>query len=289
MNFKGFPSVENKGLFMAARQEIKKGDFVLLGVPLDDTGSFRTGSRFAPEQLRAVSRALEEYSMLRGKDLRDISFFDGGDLLLAPGNLLGSVETISQAVASLLKAGQRPFLLGGEHTVTVPAVKECQKYHGEVSVLFFDAHADLRSSYGGVEFSHACTAYQLRQMQRVFLYQFGVRSADEEELSFAREGCFFPYNIKESLKSILPTLKDSYIYITLDMDVIDPAFAPGVSSPEPGGISAAEILEIFSLLEPYQKQVVGFDLVEICPFYDFSQITTLLGAKIVREALLTFL
>lgn len=289
MNFFGFPAVEKKGLFMAARQQITEEGGVLLGAPLDDTGSFRSGSRFAPEQIRVVSRALEEYSLSSGKDLRNIPFYDIGDLLLTPGNTIGAVEVVSKAVASLLKAGQKPFLMGGEHTVTVPAVRECQKHFGSLVVLYFDAHADLRSSYGEMEFSHACTAFQLQQMQGVTLYQFGIRSADGEELSNAREGCFFPYKVIEPLESILSTLADSYIYITLDMDVVDPAYAPGVSVPEPGGVSAVEILEVISLLERYKKQIVGIDLVEICPAYDSSQITALLGAKIIREALLSFL
>lgn len=289
MNLWGFPAVEKKGIFIAARQEITEEGGVLLGAPLDDTGSFRTGSRFAPEQIRSVSRALEEYSMRLGKDLRNIPFFDVGDLLLTPGNTRGAVEVVSQAVASLLKAGQKPFIMGGEHTVTVPAVRECQNHYGPLAVLYFDAHADLRPSYGEMELSHACTAYQLKQMQGVSLYQFGIRSADGDELSSADEGCFFPYKVIEPLESILSTLADSYLYITLDMDVVDPAYAPGVSVPEPGGVSAGEILEVISLLERYKKQIVGIDLVEICPAYDSSQITAMLGAKIIREALLSFL
>lgn len=280
---------ENTGIFLAAGNNADEAAGVLLGCPLDDTGSFRTGSRFAPASVRMVSPALEEYSLYSKKDLRDLSFFDAGDLKLAPGDTGASLGVISGAVSYLLEKGKKPFLIGGEHTVTFGAVQGCLKKYPELTVLCIDAHADMRSSYGGAPYSHASVAYYLRQLTGVHLYQFGVRSADKEEIKDLPEGHTFFFSLKKPLTELLPSLRDKLLYISLDIDIVDPAFAPGVTAPEPGGISSGELLEIFPLLEGLKENIVAFDLVEICPPYDPSQITALLGAKILREALLTFL
>jgi len=284
-----FPPTENPGVFLAAGSELTKARGVILGAPLDDTSSFRPGSRFAPPSVRAMSRALEEYSIYRRKDLRDIAFYDAGDLILAPGNIEFSLKTISSSVSGLLEMGKKPFILGGEHTVTIGAVKGCLERYGQLSVIFIDAHADMRPSYQGVGDSHASVAYALLRLKGVELYQFGVRSADREELALIRGEVSAPFPLLQPLKAILPRLREANLYITLDIDVVDPAFAPGVSAPEPGGVSSGELLEAFTYLEPLKEQVVAFDLVEICPPYDQSQVTALLGAKILREALLSFL
>jgi agmatinase len=282
------PPTENSGVYLAAGDE-SKARGVILGAPLDDTSSFRPGSRFAPLSVRMMSRALEEYSIYRRKDLRDIAFYDAGDLILAPGNTSSSLKMISSSVSCLLEMGKKPFLIGGEHTITLGAVKGCLEQYRELTVIFIDAHADMRSSYQGVSDSHASVAYSLLQLKGVNLYQLGVRSADREEIALIRGEGILPFSLLEPLKTILPCLQDTALYITLDIDVVDPAFAPGVTAPEPGGVSSRELLEVFSYLEPLKEQVIAFDLVEICPPYDQSQVTALLGAKIMREALLSFL
>lgn len=284
-----FPGTENTGAFLAAGNDPDKATGVLLGCPLDDTGSFRTGSRFAPAFLRMASAALEEYSLYSRKDLRDLLFFDAGDLSLAPGDTKTSLGAVSRAVSSLLEKGKKPFLVGGEHTVTYGAVQGCLESCPELTVLCLDAHADMRSSYRGAPYSHASVAYYLRQLKGVQLFQFGIRSADREEIRDLPEKSTFFFSLKEPLTMLLPSLQDKMIYISLDIDIVDPAFAPGVTAPEPGGISSGELLEIFPLLESLKENIIAFDLVEICPPYDPSQITALLGAKIMREALLTFL
>ncbi len=288
MSLAGFPPTENAGAFLAADNS-RAGEGVILGVPLDDTSSFRPGSRFAPLAVRAASQALEEYSIYRQKDLRDLSFYDAGDLVLPPGDTVSSLDTIAASVDYLLKRGKKPFLIGGEHTLTFGAVKGSLAVHREMAVIMMDAHADRRPAYRGVAVSHASVAYLLQQLAGVTLYQFGVRSAEREELAGLQEGAISFFSLVEPLQRTLPLLKDIALYISLDLDVIDPAFAPGVAAPEPGGIFPGELLEVFSLLEDYKEQIVAFDLVEICPPHDQAQITALLGAKMIREALLTFL
>lgn len=287
--FANFPATENTGVFMAAGKDPERARGILLGAPLDDTSSFRPGSRFAPAAIRVVSRSLEEYSIYRKKSLDDLPFYDAGDLLLSPGATIDSLDTIRKSVSSLLQAGKKPFVIGGEHTVTLAAVRGCLEHYKELLILYFDAHADMRPSYQGLAHSHASVAYHLQGLPGVSLYQFGVRSADKEELLYVQKENFFPFLVAKPLKNILPSLKNTPIYVSLDIDVIDPAFAPGVTAPEPGGVTSQEIMDVFSFLEDYNKNVVAFDLVEICPPFDPSQITILLGAKIIREALLTLL
>ncbi|MGI6319122.1 MAG: agmatinase [Dethiobacteria bacterium] len=284
-----YPPMERAGIFMSSGDELEKARGVILGAPLDDTGSFRPGTRFAPLSIRAVSSALEEYSINLGRDLRDISFFDAGDFVLPPGNTITSLDTIARGVSAFINKGKMPFILGGEHTVTLGAVQGCLSKYKEITVIFIDAHADMRPSYGGVIQSHASVAYLLQQLKGVTIYQFGLRSADREEMALINREKVFKYRVAEPLTEILPLLEGSPLYITIDMDVVDPAFAPGVAAPEPGGISSGELLNIFPLLEAVKGQIIALDLVEICPPYDYSQITALLGAKIIREALLTFL
>jgi agmatinase len=287
--FSFLPATENTGLFMAADSSFTEARGVLLGASLDDTCSFRPGSRFAPSFVRMVSRSLEEYSIYQKKSLKDLPFYDAGDLVLSPGSTANSLEIISKSVSSLLHAGKKPFIIGGEHTVTLASVKGCLEHYKELLVLYFDAHADMRPSYQGVTFSHASVAYHLHNLQGITLYQLGVRSVDEEELVYIQKERFHAFQVIEPLKNILPLLKNIPLYISFDIDVVDPAFAPGVTSPEPGGITSKEILDIIYLLADYSRNVVAFDLVEICPPFDPSQITILLGAKILREALLAFL
>jgi agmatinase len=284
------PGTENTGKFLAAADDLENAAGVLLGCPLDDTGSFRGGSRFAPAQLRLVSPALEKYSLDRDRDLRDISFFDAGDLILAPGATEASLNMIANAVSAIVESGKKPFLIGGEHTITYGGVKGCLAKYPELTVICLDAHADMRPAYLGAPFSHASAAYYLRGLKGVDLYQFGIRSAEREELKglVPGENIFF-HLLREPLEKMLPLLGERPLYISLDIDIVDPAFAPGVTAPEPGGVTSGELLEIFSLLEKLKDNIIAFDLVEISPPFDPAQITALLGAKIIREALLAFL
>ncbi|MEW5919494.1 MAG: agmatinase [Bacillota bacterium] len=288
MNFE-LPLRDNPGLFLAAGDDPSAARGVILGIPLDDTSSFRPGSRFAPAAVRLVSRNLEEYSIYCGKTLEQLPFYDAGDLVLAPGDTGSSRRTIARAVSTIVGAGRKPFLLGGEHTVTLAAVEGCLEHRDSLNILYIDAHADLRPSYMDFPLSHASVAYQLQRLPGVTLYQAGIRSAAREELTRIHTERFFPFSLYEPLEKIIPALQGHPLYISLDIDVVDPAFAPGVSAPEPGGITSGELLRIFSLLEPLREHVVAFDLVEICPPYDPAAVTAMLGAKIMREALLSFL
>lgn len=283
------PLRDNPAVFMAASGHLSTARGVILGAPLDDTASFRPGSRFAPAAVRQVSRNLEEYSIYCGKTLENLPFYDAGDLVLAPGNTESSRQIIARAVSALVGSGRKPFLIGGEHTVTIGAVEGCLEHRDSLNILYLDAHADLRPAYLDYSLSHASVAYHLQRLPGVTLYQAGIRSAAREELDTVVQERFFPFSLYEPIKQITPLLQGKPLYISLDLDVVDPAYAPGVGAPEPGGISSGELLSIFTLLQPLARHVVAFDLVEICPPHDPAAITASLGAKLMREALLSFI
>ena len=257
-----------------------------MGAPLDDTSHSDQAPVFTVIYQSGIQGAGRVSINLQ--DLRDISFLMQV-IFSASRQYITSLDIIARGVSAFINKGKMPFILGGEHTVTLGAVQGCLSKYKEITVIFIDAHADMRPSYGGVIQSHASVAYLLQQLKGVTIYQFGLRSADREEMALINREKVFKYRVAEPLTEILPLLEGSPLYITIDMDVVDPAFAPGVAAPEPGGISSGELLNIFPLLEAVKGQIIALDLVEICPPYDYSQITALLGAKIIREALLTFL
>jgi agmatinase len=258
---------------------------VLLGAPLDQTTSFRPGARFAPERIREVSDALEEYSPVLDRGLDEIDFEDLGDLVLPFGDLKESLERIEEAAADLARQGRVPLALGGEHLISLPILRGMKRYHPDLVFLQFDAHADLRDEYLGQADSHATVVRRIVELiggERV--YQFGIRSGTREEFAFGRANTrFFPGGV-DSLEAVLGELAGRPLYLSIDIDVVDPAFAPGTGTPEAGGIGS---LELFAALYALKDlRLVGMDIVEVCPPADPGDITSLLAAKLVREALL---
>lgn len=285
MGFKKY--LDRSGGFMESVQDYHSSRAVLFGAPMDYTVSYRPGSRMAPQVIRQVSRALEEFSMFLENDLRDLKFFDGGDIFLPPGNVKKSLHVIEKVWDGILSDGKFPIMIGGDHLVTFPAVKAAVSHYSDLVLLQLDAHADLRKDYQGEGRSHASVIYRIYQETGVKdIYQLGIRSATREELSFARKHThFYPFEVLSPLKKIMGDISGRPLYVTLDIDVVDPAFAPGTGTPEPGGCSSKELLEAVYLLK--DLQVVGFDLVEVTPAYDQAKITSLLAAKIIREVILT--
>ncbi|MCQ2559250.1 MAG: agmatinase [Clostridia bacterium] len=274
--------------FMGRWEDYAATDSVILGVPLDDTVSFRPGSRFAPRKIREVSIGLEEYSPLLDKDLADYRYYDAGDLLLAPGSVEQSLTRIGGAWAEIRSGDKLPILLGGEHLLTFPAVQRAAKLYPDLVVLQFDAHTDLRQEYLGSKLSHASVIRRICQwVAPERIYQMGIRSGTREEFVFARKHTnFAPEMNLEILAAWVAEIKERPVYLTLDIDVLDPAFAPGTGTPEQGGCTSAQLLAAFPILS--SLSVVGFDLVEVCPLCDHGDITSILAAKLVREAILAF-
>ncbi len=274
--------------FLGASEDYEKSQAVLVGLPMDYTVSLRPGARFGPQQIRNISFGLEMYSPAQDSSLENITYFDAGDIFLPFGNTVDSLKRIEEVARKLFANGKFPLFLGGEHLVTLPLIKACVNYFPELVVFHFDAHTDLREQFEGEENSHATVMRKVADLLHPKnLYQFGIRSGVKEEFEFAKKHTnLYRDEIFPALYQAVKEAKGKPVYITLDIDVADPAFAPGTGTPEPGGCSAREILD--AVLAMKDLQVVGMDLVEVAPAYDQSERTAILAAKLVREALLAF-
>lgn len=275
------------GCFIGSTEDYDRAGIVVIGAPMDFTVSFRPGARQGPQRIRQLSHGLEEYSVDLDLDLADYSYYDAGDMILPFGAVQESLRRIGLVTAEILAGGKFPLVLGGEHLISYAAIKEVESAYPELVVIHFDAHTDLRDEYFGERFSHATV---MRRVVELIggknLYQFGIRSGTRDEFDFARKNCnIFVDKVVEPLMEILPLIKGRPVYVSLDIDVVDPAYAPGTGTPEPGGCTVREIMRAVHLLGGLD--VVGFDLVEVSPLYDPSERTALLAAKIVRETILT--
>lgn len=274
--------------FIGSSPDYQSSRLVLVGAPMDFTVSFRAGTRQGPQSIRQVSVGLEEYSVMLDRDLADYTYYDAGDIVLPFGHVAESLARIGMVVEQILRDDKFPLVLGGEHLISLPVIQQVAAKYPGLKLLHFDAHADLREDYMGQTLSHASVirrAVDLVGGRNV--YQFGIRSGTREEFAFAKQNTnLFVGKVLEPLKKVLPELAGHPVHITLDIDVVDPAYAPGTGTAEPGGCSAAEILEAIYLMK--DLNVVGFDLVEISPVYDHSERTAILGSKLVREAILAF-
>ncbi|MEW6574245.1 MAG: agmatinase [Bacillota bacterium] len=274
------------GFFLGAGNDYAAARVVLIGAGLDTTGCFRPGAREGPRAIRYFSQCLEEYSLRLERDIREAGFYDLGDLDLPFGDVETALSRIQQAADRVLSDGKTPVFLGGEHLITLPVVTAVHSRFPDLVVLHFDAHADLRDQYLGVRLSHATVIRRVAELlgqRRV--YQFGIRSADKEELRFAEENTrLHLYGAGEPLAAVYDELLVRPVYVTLDIDVVDPAYAPGVGTPEPGGIGPAELIEAVYRFQGLN--LVGFDVVEVNPVYDPGGLAPLLAAKVIREIVL---
>mgnify|MGYP001484354224 FL=1 len=280
----------NSGKFLSSINDYKESDIVIVGVPMDYTVSFKPGTRFGPQAIRTASLGLEEYSVYLDRNLKEKKYYDFGDLILPYGNVEKSLDIIGNAAKEILDDGKKPLFLGGEHLISAPVIKEVYKKYGdELVVLHFDAHTDLRTEFFGEENSHATVLRKASEfVNNKNMYHFGIRSGIKEEFGFSYKNTnMFLFDVVEPLKSVLEYIKSKPIYITWDIDVLDPAYAPGTGTPEPGGITSKEAFNAIHILK--DLNVVGMDLVEVSPDYDHSGITSILAAKLIRESILSFL
>ncbi len=278
---------KNIETFIACEAEYEEADIVLFGAPFDGTTSNRPGTRFAPRAIRTESFGLETYSPYQDKDLTDISVFDSGDLELCFGNAERVLNDIEERTAKILEDGKLPFMIGGEHLVTLGPVRATAREYPNLHIIHFDAHTDLRDDYMGEKLSHATV---LRRCHDILgdgrIYQFGIRSGDRSEFRWAEEGHVttnkFNFNgLEEAIKEI----DNKPVYLTIDLDVLDPSEFPGTGTPEAGGVSYMQLLNaIFTVCK--NANVVACDINELSPTYDQSGISTALACKVVRELLL---
>jgi agmatinase len=283
-----FDPAYSGNIFIGATTDYASAQAVIYGMPMDWTVSFRSGSRLGPARIREVSLGLEEYSPYLDRELTEIRYFDAGDIPLPFGNPEQSVHEIYTYVKGLYADGKFPLGLGGEHLASWGPLKAAWEKYPDLCIIHIDAHTDLRDHYEGQGYSHATVikkACDAIGPERV--YQFGIRSGTREEFEWARKNTkFYPFDLLEPLKRVVPELGNRPVYVTWDIDVFDPAHAPGTGTAEHGGITPREA---FAAIQEMQKlNVVGFDLVEVAPHIDPSEQTQILAAKIVRECLLAF-
>ena len=275
--------------FLCCDASFEEADTVLFGAPFDCTTSYRPGTRFGSAAIRHESYGLESYSPYQDRDLLDALVFDSGDLELPFGSPERALADIEERAALILQAGKRPFLLGGEHLVTLGAVRAAVKRFPDLHIVHFDAHADLRSEYLGVSLSHACVlcrCWELVGDGRIF--QFGIRSGDREEFRWGASHVKTNRFSFEGLEETLRSLAGQPVYFTVDLDVLDPSVFPGTGTPEPGGVSFDELRRAATLV-CRSANVVACDVNELSPPYDPSGNSTAAACKIVREMLLALL
>ena len=279
--------LSRRGRFLGSTTSWEAAELVLLGVPMDCTTSFRPGARFGPTRVREISDGLEEYSFYLDRSLTEMVYYDAGDVPMVFGDVDTTLARIKGVITDLVSSEKVPLLIGGEHLVSLPAIEALADQHEQLMVLHFDAHADLRDEYLGQKLSHATVMRRVAERigpQR--LYQFGIRSGTDKEFRFGHQYThFYPDEVLEPFRDCLAELGQYPVYVTIDIDVVDPAFAPGTGAPEPVGCTPREIMEVIHLLGCLN--IVGVDIVELSPPQDYGDITAILVAKLVRETLLS--
>lgn len=276
---------KNIHTFIACDAEYADSKIVLFGAPFDSTTSYRPGTRFASSAIRNESFGIETYSPYTDRDLLDISVFDSGDLELCFGNTEYALKDIEDRTALILNDGKIPFMIGGEHLVTLGAVRAVFKKYPDLHIIHFDAHADLRDNYLGAELSHASVIRRCHDLVGDGkIYQFGIRSGDREEFKWAKDHVFTNKFNFDGLSQTVEKLKGKPVYFTLDLDVLDPSVFCGTGTPEADGVSFRELIN--AVKEISQLDIVGLDMNELSPIYDQSGASTALACKLLREILL---
>lgn len=278
------PNIET---FIGCDSGYEDARIVLYGAPFDSTTSFRPGARFGPSAMRHESFGLETYSPYQDADLTDCAVFDSGDLELCFGSAGAALKDIEDRADEILRDGKLPLLLGGEHLVTLGAVRAAVKRHPDLHIIHFDAHADLRDDYLGAKLSHACV---LRRCHDLLgdgrIHQFCIRSGEREEFRFAKAHTeLHPFSF-DGLPETVAALRAQRvpIYFTIDLDCLDPSAFPGTGTPEAGGVSFLQLLEAIQTV--CTAHVIAADVNELAPALDASGVSTATACKVLRELIL---
>jgi agmatinase len=283
--------VSQSNIFSGLQTTFEEADYVILGIPFDVTSTYRTGARFGPSAIRQASLNIETYSLRTGIDIEDLRLHDLGDLH-ASTDTQRTLERTKLVVQDISKAGKTPILLGGEHTITLGAMRGFGKKAQGTALVSFDAHLDLRNEFMGLKLSHTTFMRRINeQVKPAKIIEVGTRAVCKEELAYAKKASIeFLTSLhirKHGTERVVKQLKEKLtkytnIYLSIDMDVLDPAYVPAVQNPEAEGLEAYALLDIICGI--CDKRVVGFDAVEVAPNYD-QGITAVQCAKVVFETL----
>ena len=278
-------------VFSGLQKPFDQAKYVIFGVPFDTTSTYRTGARFGPNAIRQASLNIETYSFRSGIDVEDLALYDAGDLHVST-DAKKTNDMTKLVVEDILAAGKMPVALGGEHTITLGIAKGLGAKAKKTAFVSFDAHLDLRQEFLGLTLSHT-TFMQLisEQVKPAKIFEVGTRSVCKDELAYAKKAGveFFTSQqiIKQGSEQIVKQLKEKLapyenVYLTVDMDILDPAFAPAVQNPEAEGITTTALLDIVCAL--CDKRVIGFDVLEIAPTYD-QGVSAIVAARVLFEML----
>lgn len=272
--------------FIASLDNENDAEKVLCGFPYDCTSSFRAGSRFAPREVRSISyEAIEEFSFYFGHSLEEVKFCDIGDMPVMVGDPSAMIEEIRREAEKIVKRGKQLFAIGGEHLVTYPLYLAQKTKSPNMTILHLDAHADLREGYAGDELSHASVMNLCLKADLQRLIQYGIRSGTKEEYLMRQEDeRITPANNLIELDDALDEGEE--LYISLDLDFFDPGFLPGTGTPEAGGASFNDFIDILRVLLKKRVKLVGVDIVELAPAIDTTGNSTVFTAKLLRELLI---
>ena len=271
--------------FADADSGLEEAEYVVVGLPFDGTASFRSGSRDGPDAIRLASFNFESYDSYYGVDLAELAICDLGNMELGADPAYAE-ETIKEGIA-LLPEKAVPIFLGGEHSIT-PAIVEGLGRRASLDVLVLDAHLDLREEYGCTKASHACASRRILEKKALAGYaSLGIRSGSREEFDWAAENgipYFTARQVREEgvdavLDRAMERLQCERLYLSIDLDVLDPAYAPAVGNPEPFGLSSWDVKRIIERIAP---RLVGLDINELAPAYDRGE-TALLAARLARD------
>lgn len=276
---------KNIQTFLACEAAFDDAKTVLFGAPFDGTTSFRPGTRFGPSAIRSESFGIETYSPYCDRDLTDCAIYDGGDLELPFGNTERVLSMIEDYTEQVLSANKRFVMLGGEHLVTLGALRAVCRRYPDLHIIHLDAHTDLRTDYLGEELSHSTVLYHAwKLVGDGHVFQFGIRSGEKYEFEFAKQHTTLRKFDLQGFEETVKALEGKPVYFTLDLDVLDPSIFCGTGTPEAGGVTFKELMD--ALLQLNRLNIVGCDINELSPHYDHSGTSTAVACKVTREILL---
>ena len=276
----------NTPTFMSMEDDYNESKLIVFGAGFDGTTSNRPGTRFASSSMRPEFYGLETYSPILDLDMDDYKICDIGDLELSIGNTDKVLDEIYKGTKAIVADSKVPFMIGGEHLVTLPSFKAVYEKYNDIYVLHFDAHTDLRDEYNNNKNSHATVIKRIWDIVGDGkIFQFGIRSGTKEEFDFAlkEKHTYMETHTINTFLDIVKSLENKNVYLTIDLDVLDPSIFPGTGTPEPGGISYREFEEVFKVLKNSNINLVGLDIVELSPDYDNTNVSTVVACKILRE------
>ena len=293
------PRFCNMGTFMRMQKvDSAEGlDFVIAGAPFDTASSFRSGSRFGPNAIRNISAMMKPNNVIMQVNIMDgVKGGDIGDFNVTPGYIRPTYQAIEEGVAGILKENACPIVLGGDHSITLAELRAAAKKYGPVALVHFDSHSDLCDEVFGQKYNHGTPfrrALEENLIDASHSIQVGMRGSlydpDEHKMAAELGMKLIPaHKVREMgletlVKTILERVGDKPCFLTFDIDFVDPAYAPGTGTPEVGGFTSLEALELVRNIK--DLNFVGFDLVEVLPAYDHGEITAYLAANIVFEYL----